>query len=83
MVTAKFKVSRITPYGPFQLKDGKISGDCTMAEIELTPDYAQGRNAEWAAATPAGVIRMTVTNPDALDKFAVSDCFTVQFVKEV
>lgn len=81
-VTAKFKVSRLTPYGPFEIKDGKISGDCTMAEVELTPDYAQGRNAEWATATPSGVIRMTITNPDALGQFVINDAFTVIFEKE-
>ena len=48
-ITAKFKVSRVA--------------DMDWAhEIELTPDYAQGRNAEWAQATPAGMIRMTVRN---------------------
>jgi hypothetical protein len=81
-VSAKFKVSRITPYGPFEIKDGKLSGDCEMAEVELTPDYAQGRNAEWSKATPAGVIRMTITNPAALEQFGLNDAFTVLFEKE-
>lgn len=81
-VTAKFKVSRLTPYGSFQIKDGKIEGDCEMAEVELTPDYAAGKNAEWAKATPSGVIRMTITNPEALQQFVINDAFTVTFDKE-
>lgn len=53
-----------------------------MAEVELTPDYAQGRNAEWAKATPSGVIRMTINNPSALEQFSIGDAFTVTFEKE-
>jgi hypothetical protein len=58
-VTARFKVNRITP---------GVAGDGT-AEVEMTPDYAQGKNAAWAAATPSGLIRMTIGNPDALKHF--------------
>lgn len=81
-VTAKFKVSRLTPYGAFEVVDGQISGECKMAEVELTPDYAQGKNAEWAEATPSGVIRLTITNPAALNQFKLNDAFTVIFEKE-
>lgn len=81
-VTAKFKVSRLTPYGAFEIVDGKISGQCEMAEVELTPDYAEGRNAEWAKATPSGVIRMTITNPEALAQFKIGDPHTVIFERE-
>ena len=81
-VSAKFKVSRLTPYGSFEIVDGKIAGECKMAEVELTPDYAQGRNAEWAEATPSGVIRMTITNPAALEQFPLNKAFTVLFEAE-
>lgn len=53
-VTARFQVSRVTPFG-------KPEDDWTQAEVEMTPDYAQGANADWAAATPSGVFRLTVT----------------------
>jgi hypothetical protein len=79
MVTAKFKVSRISPWGVAEIKDGKIVGDVDAAEIELTPDYAEGRNAAWAKATPSGVIRMTITNPAALDAFVLNEPYTVTF----
>lgn len=78
-VTAKFRVSRLTPYGPFEVKDGRIQGECKTAEVEMTPDYAQGRNSEWAEATPAGVIRLTITNPAALEQFPVGRALTVTF----
>lgn len=56
-VTAKFKVSRNTEMG-------------WGSEVELTPDYAQGKNADWASATPAGMIRLTITNKPAAEQFA-------------
>lgn len=68
-VTAKFKVSRVTDY----------QWGNPAAEVEFVPDYAQGRNAEWAAATPSGVIRMTVTNEGALQYFTLGRSFTVIF----
>jgi len=51
-VTARFQVSRITPYG--------VGENWTQAEVEMTPDYSDGANKAWAEATPAGVFRMTV-----------------------
>lgn len=53
VVTARFRVSRVSTWGP---KDG----EWTNAEVEMTPDYADGRNKEWAEATPAGVCRLTM-----------------------
>lgn len=55
-VSAKFQVSKRT--------DMKWA-----TEVELTPDYAQGRNKEWAEATPAGMIRMTIKNELAAVQF--------------
>jgi hypothetical protein len=69
MVTAKFKVSRLTEAS-------------TYTEVELTPDYASGRNAEWAQATPSGVIRLTITNPDAIAYFEQDAPYTVTFERE-
>lgn len=56
-VTARFKVSRRNEMG-------------WGTEIEMTPDYAQGRNSDWAEATPAGMIRLTVKNELAAKQFA-------------
>lgn len=56
LVTARFKVNRRTEMD-------------WATEVELTPDYAQGANAEWAAATPAGMIRLTIKNELAAEQF--------------
>lgn len=65
-VTAKFKVSRKT--------------DMNWAhEVELTPDYAGGKNAEWAEATPAGMIRLTIKNELAAEQFTEGASYTVTF----
>jgi hypothetical protein len=55
-VSAKFKVNR------------RVEMDWAT-EVELTPDYAQGRNADWASATPAGMIRLTIKNELAAKQF--------------
>lgn len=68
-ITAKFKVNRVNEYG-------------WATEIELTPDYAEGRNAEWAEATPSGMIRMTVRNEVAAREFTEGRPFTVTFEAE-
>lgn len=60
MVTARFKVTSVVPMGASDL------ADAYAAEVTYTPDYAQGRNAEWSEATPNGVFRLTVTNRSAL-----------------
>lgn len=60
MVTARFKVSRVTWMGADTLEDA------WGAELEMTPDYAGGANKDWSAATPSGVCRLTITNKDAL-----------------
>jgi len=65
-VTAKFKVSRRTEMG-------------WATEVELTPDYMDGRNKEWAEATPAGTIRMTIKNEVAAKQFKANRAFTVTF----
>lgn len=68
-VTAKFKANRVTPMG-------------WATEVEMTPDYAQGRNSEWAAATPAGMIRLTVANEKAASLFVEGKPYTVTFEAE-
>jgi hypothetical protein len=80
MVTARFRVTRVNPFGLTdeefaerrkQFEDGDIKYG-PQAEVEMTPDYAGGKNAEWCSATPAGVIRLTISNLAALDYLAPS-----------
>lgn len=74
-VNAKFKVSKITPVFGGTLEENG-------GEIEMVPDYAGGRNADWSKYTPSGVIRMTVTNPAAIEQFTQNRPFTVTFEAE-
>lgn len=68
-VTARFVVSRVTPLGSGHDKDGNPVSPWGF-EVEMTPDYAQGANEEWKAASPSGVFRITIdpTKTDALDQ---------------
>ena len=68
-VTAKFRVNRKTDMG-------------WATEVELTPDYADGRNKEWAEATPAGMIRLTVKNTVAVEQFEQGAAFLVTLERE-
>lgn len=51
------------------------------ATLSFAPDYMDGRNKEWAAATPALSLSMTVKG-DVGDNFAVGDAFTLTFEKD-
>ena len=74
-VTAKFKISRVTPQSSLGGRNGEI---VESAEVEFTPDYAGDRNKDWAYYTPSGVIRMNVNGP-ALTQFTQGRAFTVTF----
>lgn len=68
-ISAKFKVSEIVESAGYQAN-----------RVRLVPDYAQGRNKDWAAATPSGVIEMYIGRETAaIDQFTVGKAFTVLF----
>ena len=73
MVTAKFKVSRVSPMGADNIEDAWAT------EIEMTPDYAGGANHEWSEATPSGMCRLTVTNKAAIEKLPLGASLTLTF----
>lgn len=71
-VTAKFKVQTITDNAGYEAD-----------EVLLVPDYAQGRNKDWAAATPSGTIRMHIgRETPARKQFTTGRAFTVTFEPE-
>lgn len=70
MITAKVKVTLKTQEQP----DGP-------AQVAFGPDYADGRNQEWALATPSLDLRMTV-NGKAADRFEVGKAYTLEFHEE-
>jgi hypothetical protein len=82
-VTAKFEVARKIPLGPtFDAETGTWSDQPPWAwEVEMTPDYAEGRNKDWAAATPAGMIRLTIKNELAAEQMQPGDPYTITFEK--
>lgn len=49
--------------------------------IGLGPDYADGRNKEWAKYTPALSITITVL-PEVAERFPVGQAFELRFVPE-
>jgi hypothetical protein len=68
-VTAKFKVSEVVNGAGYQ-----------SSRVRLVPDYAQGRNKDWAAATPAGVFELYIGNDTAaIKEFTQDRAFTVTF----
>lgn len=73
-VTAKFKVSGIRNYNWENQPDA--------GEVILTPDYAQGRNKEWAEATPSGSISLHIQKAEAFKQFEQGKAFTVTFEPE-
>jgi len=73
MVTAKFKVSKVTPLGAETVEDAWAT------EVEMTPDYAGGANREWSEATPSGVCRLTITNKSAIEKLPLGASLTLTF----
>jgi hypothetical protein len=71
-VTAKFKVSEVIEAAGWKAN-----------RVRLVPDYAQGKNKDWAAATPSGVFEMYIgEDTEAIKQFTVGRCFTVTFDPE-
>jgi hypothetical protein len=72
-VTAKVYVSSVDKPG------GAGPGSTT---VTFGPDYADGRNAEWAVATPALSLTMTVQDKVAEKHFAQGTRMTLTFDPE-
>lgn len=54
--------------------------DHSMTEIRLLPVFADdGPNKTWAKATPAGELKMTITNPPAADFFELGRSYFLDF----
>jgi hypothetical protein len=50
------------------------------AEIRLIPVWEQdGVNRKWSEATPAGEIKMLITNPAAIEAFELDKSYFVDF----
>lgn len=71
MVTAKVKCVSKLPSG---------DGSTRQVLVQFQPDYTDGRNKEWAAATPHLALQMTL-NDSAADLFEQGKAYTLQFVE--
>ena len=71
MITAKVKCAAKTESG---------DGDNRCADVSFLPDYAEGRNKEWATATPTLSLTMRL-NGKAADLFEQGASYTLQFVE--
>jgi|1185.fasta_scaffold00984_2 hypothetical protein len=65
-VTAKVKLDRKADAG-----NGQVS-------LSFSPDYQDGRNAEWSEATPALSVSMTVKG-DVAERFTEGGKYTLTF----
>lgn len=72
MVTAKVKVVGKSTVG---------EGEDRQCRLDFAPDYADGRNKEWALATPNLSLNMIVKG-DVADCFEYGGHYTLQFVEE-
>lgn len=70
MITAKIFCVSKTFYGSPQTKD--------TVRLEFQADYSDGRNKEWAQATPHLNLSMTVKG-EVSDRFEAGKTYTLQF----
>lgn len=56
-------------------------GPDEVVSVAFSPDYHDGRNAEWAAATPSLSLSMTVRG-DVADQFETGKAYTLTFQAE-
>lgn len=81
MVTARFVVSRVTPQGGYTKEDGEVVPPWQI-EVEMTPDYSQGRNEEWKAASPSGMFRLNIDpkKTNAVDQLKIGTHLEIRMV---
>lgn len=72
MITAKVQCN---------LKQSYTVGEQSYSTIGFCPDYTDGRNKEWANATPSLDLRMTVKG-DVANQFEPGKKYTLQFIDE-
>jgi len=73
VITAKVRCSSKTV-------QGEPDDAGRFARVAFSPDYTDGRNAEWALATPHLNLDMTL-NGQAADLFTQGTAYTLQFVE--
>lgn len=56
-------------------------GDSRQVTVEFVPDYADGRNKEWALYTPGLMLTMGLRGAVA-DRFEQGKAYTLQFIED-
>lgn len=83
-IRAKFvcheKANRVSPYH-YKNADGTPMPNPPTCAVKLLAVSGDG-NKEWSAATPSGLIEMTISNPDAYDRFELGKSYFVDFTPE-
>lgn len=74
-------MSQVTAKVVCNSKSESGEGAGRQASLGFCPDYADGRNKEWAAATPHLSLSMTVVGPVA-DLFNQGDRLTLTFTTD-
>lgn len=72
MITAKVYCGTKVQTGEGELRQGVVT---------FFPDYADGKNKEWALSTPNLSLSMTLKG-DAADLFEVGEAYTLTFIKD-
>lgn len=63
------------------LKQEMGADDSRCATVGFMPDYADGRNQQWALATPHLELRMTLRG-DVADCIEPGKCYTLTFTED-
>lgn len=71
-VRAYFEVSRVVP-SEYQ---------AGAATVELFAAFKDGQNVDWSKWTPAGSIKLQITNPAAVEQFVEGKRYYVVFEEE-
>ena len=74
MVRAKFRCTEKKQTPHWDPKNNQPSVD----SVSFSPAYGES-NKEWSAATPSGAIQLTITNPEAINRFELGKHYFVDF----
>lgn len=72
MLRAKFMVQKVT----------RFAWDTAAEEVELRAVYSTvptSENYSWSKATPAALLTMTISNPDAVGKLELGKAYYIDF----
>ncbi len=79
VVRAKFQVQSKRDYMGYAMKDGKYE-PAKLTEVILSPVSSNSEdNKSWSEATPCGELKMSITNPAAVDALELGKSYLLDF----